>query len=63
MPHFDYFIPWERQVWDIGGIASHKIPVKDSEHALVSDYQQVILLSLQFQNNRFKSNSDIVVGL
>lgn len=63
MPYFDYFVPWERKVRDIGGIASHQVPVEYSEHALVSNYQQIILLSLQLQNNWFKPNSDIVVGL
>lgn len=51
------------ELWNIGGAASHEIAVKDTKNALVSNDEEIVLLPLQFQDDRFKANCKIMIGL
>ena len=59
----DNFVSWKRQKWDVCRITGHQVAIQHSQDTLVCDNQQVILLSLQLQNNRFQSNGHVVVRL
>ena len=61
--YLDDLISWERQVWYISSITGHEVAVQDSENTLMSDDQEIILLSFELQNDGFETDSDIVVGL
>lgn len=49
--------------WNVGGVASHEITVQDTENALMSNDQEIVLFTFQFENDGFQTDSDIVVRL
>jgi len=61
--HLDDFIPGEDQAGDVLSGAGHQISVKDTENALVSDDQKIILLTLQLEDDRLHTDSQVVVAL
>lgn len=61
--NLDDFITREPELWDVHCITGHEIAIQDSKNRLVGDYEDVALLTLQFEDNRFHSNSNIVVRL
>jgi hypothetical protein len=61
--HLDDFIPGEDQAGDVLSGAGHQVSVKDTENALVSDDQKIILLTLQLEDDRLHTDSQVVVAL
>lgn len=53
----------EFQEWDVSGVTSHKIAIQDSENAFVGNDEQIVLLSLQFENHGLKADSEIMIRL
>jgi len=51
LTYLNYLIPGKLQVRDVGGIARHQIPVKDTKHRLVCDEQQIVLLPFQLKDD------------
>jgi hypothetical protein len=45
----------------VHGITGHEVAVKNSEDGLVGNDQEIILLSLELKNDRFKTNCKIVI--
>lgn len=61
--YLNNLIAWELQERDIGGVTSHEIAIQDSQDAFVGNNQQVILLTLKFEDYRFKTDSEVMIGL
>ena len=53
---FDDLISRKGQAGNVGGITSHKISVQDTKYAFMRNYQEIVLLALQFQDNRLESD-------
>lgn len=49
------------QFGNVGGAASHQISVKYAENALMCYNQEVVLFTLELKNDRFKSDSKVMV--
>lgn len=61
--YLDNLITREFKIGDVGGIAGHQVAVQDAQHRLVRDDQKIILLTLQLENDRFKPDCEIMIGL
>lgn len=59
--YLNNFIPWEFQEGDIGSIAGHEIAVQDPQDTFVGNDQKIILLPLELENDRLKTDSKVVV--
>jgi hypothetical protein len=51
------------QEWDVGGVTSHEIAIQDSKNAFVGNDEQIVLLSLQFENHGLKADSEVMIRL
>lgn len=59
--YLDNLIAWKLEARNMHSITSHQIAVENSKDRLMSNDQQIILLTLQFENNWFKSDSKVVI--
>ena len=48
---------------DICGGAGHEVAVENAEDGLVGDDQEIVLLALEFEDDRFEADGEIVVRL
>lgn len=44
-------------------ITCHKVSVKNTKNGLVSNDEKIILLTFEFENDRFETDGEIVIGL
>jgi len=51
------------QCWNGHSITSHKITVENTQNRFVSNDQQVILLALEFEDDRLEADGKVMVGL
>lgn len=61
--YLNNLIPRELQKRNIGSVTGHEVAIQDPQDAFMGDDEQVILLPLQFQNDRFEADSEVVIGL
>ena len=61
--YLNNLISREGEEGDVCSVASHQVAVEDSQNTLVGDDEEIVLLSFKLENNRFKSDGDIVIGL
>jgi hypothetical protein len=54
-------ITGELELGNVHRITSHEVAVENSEDGLVSNDQEVIVLSLQLKNDGLKTNGKVVV--
>lgn len=59
--YLDDLIPRKLQEGDVGSITSHEIAIQDSQDAFMGDDEQIVLLSLQLENDWFKTNSEVMI--
>ncbi len=59
--YLDDLISWKLETRDLGGIASHQIPVQDSEDALVRHQKEIVLFTFQLQDDGLQANGQVVV--
>lgn len=59
--YLDDLIPRKLQEGDVGSIASHEIAIQDPQDAFMGDDEQIVLLSLQLENDWFKTNSEVMI--
>jgi hypothetical protein len=59
----DDFVARELQAGDICGGAGHEVAVENAEDGLVGDDQEIVLLALEFEDDRFEADGEIVVRL
>ena len=57
------FVTGELEAWDVHRIAGHKIAVEDSEDRLMGNDKKIILFSFKFEDNRLKTDGEIMIGL
>jgi hypothetical protein len=60
-PDLDDFISGKLQERDVCGIACHQIAIQHSQNTLVCDNEEIILLSLQFEDDGLQADSNVVV--
>lgn len=53
----------EFQEWNVSGVTSHEIAIQDSKNAFVGNDEQIVLLSLQFENHGLKADSEVMIRL
>lgn len=61
--YLNNLIPRKFQERNIGGVTSHQVAIQDPQDTFMGNDEQVILLSFQFQDDWFKANSEVVIGL
>ncbi len=54
-------IAWELQLGNVHSVTSHEIAIENSENRLMSDNEEVILLSFELKDNGFKANCKIMI--
>ncbi len=57
------FVTGEGKQRDVCGIAGHEIAVEHPQDAFMRDDKEVVLFSLEFENDGFKADGYVVVGL
>jgi hypothetical protein len=55
------FIAGKLQLRNVHSITSHQVTVENSEHGLVSNDQEIIVLAFELEDNRLKTDSEIMV--
>lgn len=63
LSYLNNLIPREFQERNIGGITSHQVAIQDPQDTFVGNDEQIVLLSFQFQDDRFEANSEVVIRL
>ena len=61
--YLNNFIARELEEWNVCSVAGHEVTVQDPQDTFVCDDEQISLFSLEFENNRFQANSQIVIRL
>jgi hypothetical protein len=49
------------QLGNVHSITSHQVTIENSEHGLVSNDQEIIVLAFELEDNRLKADSEIMV--
>jgi hypothetical protein len=59
----DDLVARELQAGDVCGRTGHQVAVQNAEDGLVGDDEKVVLLALEFEDDGFEADGEIVVGL
>jgi hypothetical protein len=57
------FVTGELEAWDMHRIAGHEIAVEDSKNRLMGNDEEIILFSFEFEDDRLKTDGEIMIGL
>jgi hypothetical protein len=55
------FISRKREEWDVCRVASHEIAVQYSQNTFMGNDKEIVLFTLEFEDNRLKTDSYIVI--
>jgi hypothetical protein len=59
----DDLVARELQAGDVCGRTGHQVAVQNAEDGLVGDDEKVVLLALEFEDDGFEADGEVVVGL
>jgi hypothetical protein len=59
--YLDDFVAGKFEFRDVGSVAGHEIAVQDSQDRFVGYDEQIIVFTLQLENDGFQSHSEIMV--
>jgi len=57
----DDLVAWEFQLGNVHSITGHKVAIENSENRLMSNDEEVVLLSFELEDNRFEANRKVMV--
>lgn len=59
--YLDDFVTWEIETRNIRRVTGHEVPIEDTEDGFVSNKEEIILLTFEFEDDGFEADCEIVV--